>query len=76
MKLKIHTRFYNWNHIREIWAETKYIDEKHYPRIGIVFANGNERFFNFDRKEDEKETIQEALQSAQSILDKAIAEMI
>lgn len=76
MKLKIHTRFYNWNHIREIWAETKYVDNKYCPRIGIIFANGDERVFNFDLKSEMKKSPEEALQSAQAILDKAISEMV
>ena len=75
MKLKIHTRFYNWSHIRECWADTKYADSSYYPRIAIIFANGDERTFVFDGQEDKKENHQDALQVGRNILNAAIAEM-
>jgi hypothetical protein len=75
MKLKIHNRIYNWRHIREIFPDTKYVEGGFYPRIVIIFSNGNERFFNFDLESYKKAEAKDALRAAQDILDKAIAEM-
>ncbi len=75
MKLKIHNRYYNWANIRGIYPDTKYIDGEFYPRIGIVFSNGEERLFNFDSEIHKKAEVKDALQAAQDLLDKAIAEM-
>ena len=75
MKLKIHNRYYNWANIREIYPDTKYIEGEFYPRIAIVFSNGEERLFNFDSKTYKRAEIKDALQTAQDLLDKAMAEM-
>jgi hypothetical protein len=75
MKLKIHHRYYNWANIREIYPDTKYIEGKFCPRIGIVFSNGEERLFNFDSEMYKKTEVKDAYQAAQDLLDKAIAEM-
>lgn len=75
MKLKIHNRTYNWNHIREIYPTTKWKEGSYYPEIFIVYSNGEHRSFAFDIEDYKKGEHQDALQSAKDILDKAIAEM-
>ena len=77
MKLKIHNLIYNWRHVIEICPDYERAGlNQFYPRISILIA-GRELPFKvtFKTEADKKQTSEEALQTAQNILDKAIAEM-
>lgn len=75
MKLKIHNRYYNWTNIREIYPSAKWDESSYYPQIVIVYSNGEHRSATFNMEEYKKTEDKDAIQAAQDLLDKAIAEM-
>jgi len=77
MKLKIHNRIYNWDHVHEIYPDYEYaVVNQFYPQIYILTTGRELPFkFTFKTAADIKQTSEDALQAAQNILDKAITEM-